>query len=139
MNLAFNTLIFRWSGGWDSNPLTQRERIYSPPRLSNFAAPRYKNLRLSNCTTTHITKKGKKCPSNLDWFVCQCRLPHQLVRYWWSWRQESNLQPADLLVNALVTSSSNYFQSFRKFIIFCKANTSFLSIFRWSKSQSFSY
>lgn len=30
-----------WWGGWDSNPLTQRERIYSPPRLSNFAASPY--------------------------------------------------------------------------------------------------
>ena len=26
-------------GRWDSNPLSLRQRIYSPPRLSNFAAP----------------------------------------------------------------------------------------------------
>ena len=30
-----------WSGGWDSNPLSQRQRVYSPSRLSNFGAPRY--------------------------------------------------------------------------------------------------
>ena len=29
-----------WSGGWDSNPLTHRDRIYSPAPLSNSTAPR---------------------------------------------------------------------------------------------------
>ena len=33
--------ICNWWEGWESNPLTQRERIYSPPRLSDFAAYPY--------------------------------------------------------------------------------------------------
>ena len=31
-----------WSEGWELNPLTQREQIYSPPRLSDCAALRNK-------------------------------------------------------------------------------------------------
>lgn len=30
-----------WWEGWESNPLTQRERFYRPPRLSDFAALPY--------------------------------------------------------------------------------------------------
>ena len=50
----FNLL---WWGGWDSNPLTLRERIYSPPRLSNFAASPYSAVsRVS--LLRHITAKS---------------------------------------------------------------------------------
>lgn len=29
-----------WSGGWDSNPLTYKDGVYSPAPLSNSTAPR---------------------------------------------------------------------------------------------------
>lgn len=42
-----------WSEGWESNPLTQRERIYSPPRLSDCAALRNKCSPKPFCADTH--------------------------------------------------------------------------------------
>lgn len=49
-----------WWGGWESNPLTQRERIYSPPRLSDFAASPYKcGLSFTaNANSVSFTTKG---------------------------------------------------------------------------------
>lgn len=35
--------MFPWSGGWDSNPLTYKDRIYSPAPLSHSTASRSTN------------------------------------------------------------------------------------------------
>ena len=50
-------IINLWWGGWESNPLTKKERIYSPPRLSDFAASPYSAVsRVS--LLRHITAKN---------------------------------------------------------------------------------
>ena len=67
-----------WSERWDSNPLTQRERIYSPPRLSNFAALR-NYLIIGRCPV--LRRPG----------LCLCILPRGVFsnpyfRCWWAER-----------------------------------------------------
>ena len=55
----------KWWGWWDSNLLSQKQQIYSLPRLSNFGAPPHFVIRYSTFAILSRASGGTRTPDQL--------------------------------------------------------------------------